>query len=344
MELLGVDDGHWGIKICSGFDERGQAICHYMKSRCLPGIHQTVSMGGGSLSAWYETQGENFTITDVGALLGSNETRATDYQHSAMSRVLVNHALTSAGYGGKEVSIMTGLPVGDYFPSGDRKNQKLIDAKIASLMTEVNAKHKTELPRIVKADVKAEAVMSYFDLSMNPDGTLNEEFTDLTRRRPMAIVDLGGKTLNIVVITEGDKKGIYWNRSGSVILGALEFRDRVSEALRSHFQLTGAPPTDYVEEAIQTRSYEIFGEVVDVSDIVEPQRDAFAARVKSEIQRKLGDGSDLAGIVFVGGGVSLLGGEDWAKKVYKGRTIVPDNPVFANARGMFKALKFASVQ
>jgi plasmid segregation protein ParM len=340
MQTVAVDDGHDSIKICAGFDQNNQPICTHVKSRCLQGIHQIISVGGGSINASYETDGEHFTTTDSGALSSYVETRQADYQTSAMNRVLVQHALLRAGFGGQELAISAGLPVSDYY-RGEFKNETLIDTKVANLKVPVSALQAGVEPVTIKSvEVRAEGVMAYFDLLLQADGSINEDFERLSRRRPLAVIDLGGKTVNIVVVTEGEQKGIYQQRTGSALIGALEFRDNVADSIRARFNLQGTPPADYVEESIMTGVYEIHGREEDVSELVNHAKVAFASRITSEITRKIGAGDDLAGMVFAGGGVSLLGGEEWAKTVYQGRVLVPEQPVFANARGMYKSAKF----
>lgn len=342
MKIVAVDDGHHAIKVCKGLERADE--CVYVKSRCLQGIHQIVSMSGtaGSINASYETGGEEFTTSDAGALAGHAETRHVHYQTSAMNRVLVHHALHRAGFAGEHVEIIVGLPIGEYF-QGERKHDALIQAKIASLTTPVRPLTAKAEPVVIEAvHVRAEGVMAYFDQLYRADGQLNDDFARLTARRPLAVVDIGGKTCNIVVITEGEQKGIYQQRSGSELIGALEFRDAVSDALRARFKLQGNPPADYAEEAIMTGMYEIHGRDEDVSALVANARAAFASRITSAIARKVGSGDDLAGMAFVGGGVELLGGEAWAKTVYAGRVIVPVAPVFANARGMYKSASFVT--
>jgi plasmid segregation protein ParM len=334
---VAVDDGHDGIKICAGFDQKGKAMCTHTKSRCMHGIHHVVAVGGGSINKTYLTEGEHYTTTDAGALANYEETRKSDYQVSPMNRVLVQHALLRAGFGGKRVRITAGLPMSDYF-RGEGKNDALIQSKMDNLLIPVSPLQADVQPVVIESvDVRAEGVMAYFDLAYKADGSVDEEFQRMHRRRPLAVVDLGGKTLNIVVVTEGENKGIYQQRSGSALIGALEFRDSVADALRARFNLQGTPPADYVEEAIMTAVFEIHGREEDVSELVAAARSAFASRITSEITRRIGHGDDLAGMVFAGGGVELLGKEAWAAKVYPGRVIVPEEPVYANARGMYKA-------
>jgi plasmid segregation protein ParM len=341
MSFAATDDGHHGIKSCAD-SEHGSAVCVHTKSRCLQGIHQIVSMAGGSINASYSTEGENFTTTDAGALATYADTRQAHYQTSSMNRVLVHHGLHRAGFAGKDVAIVAGLPISEYF-KGDARNDTLIAAKIANLMKPViPLTAGVEPVRITSVEVRAEGVMTFFDLLYRGDGSVDDEFLKLAARRPLAIIDIGGKTTNIVVITEGENKGIYQQRSGSELLGALEFRDGVSDALRQRFNLQGNPPADYVEESILSGIYEIHGRDEDVSDLVDNARAAFSSRILSAITRKVGAGDDLAGMIFTGGGTLLMGGAAWAKTVYKGRTIVPADPVFSNARGMYKCMKFAT--
>ena len=54
---------------------------------------------------------------------------------------------------------------------------------------------------------------------------------------------------------------------------------------------------------------------------------------------KVGDGSDLGAVLFVGGGTALLqsalGAEAFAS-IYKGKRLIAKDPEYTNARGMWK--------
>jgi plasmid segregation protein ParM len=221
MTTVAVDDGHDAMKVCKGL-ESGEQDCVHVKSRCLHGIHQILSMGGGagSINESYQTSGEEYTTSsDSGALAGYAETRHMHYQTSAMNRVLVHHALHRAGFAGQEVQIIVGLPLSDYF-DGEKKNEALIEAKIRSLRTPVAPLAAGVEPVVIgDVHVRAEGVMAYFDQLYDANGAINEEFARITAKRPIAIADIGGKTCNIVVITEGEQKGIYRQRSGSELCG-----------------------------------------------------------------------------------------------------------------------------
>ena len=81
----------------------------------------------------------------------------------------------------------------------------------------------------------------------------------------------------------------------------------------------------------------------DVSAIVETACREYLAEAQSFFVSKVGDGSDLGAVIFVGGGAALirsaLGDEAFAG-VFRGKRIIADDPEYANARGMWKFANF----
>ncbi|MGK9007660.1 plasmid segregation protein ParM domain-containing protein, partial [Citrobacter europaeus] len=68
----------------------------------------------GAEEGLYKTEeGLDYTVSEY--LPNADDTRFKDYPRSPLNRVLVHHALRVAGFGGKDVSIATGLPVSYYY-------------------------------------------------------------------------------------------------------------------------------------------------------------------------------------------------------------------------------------
>ena len=97
--------------------------------------------------------------------------------------------------------LITGLPVDQYYKNG-APNQELIGQKIASLAKAVQRVGKgPRLARIAGQSVISEAIAAFYDALIQPDGEFNAEIEALIARRPIAVMDIGGKTTDLVVVS-----------------------------------------------------------------------------------------------------------------------------------------------
>ena len=343
-KYVGIDDGHGEIKVCFGFnDETGKFDCTSIKSIALSGLNQIVSFNGEG--AAYHADGETFSIAGDNALGRPLETRFLDYPKSALNRVLVAHALSKAGFGGMDVAIVTGLPVDQYYQSG-RKNDKLISEKQANLCKEVVPVNKNlPLANIVQNAVISEGIGAIYYAMLNGDGSEKDDMISLIERRPITVIDMGAKTLDVATIAEG-VEGIYYDKSGTADIGVLKLKEDIAAQIKSEFNLNSEPPAKYIEEAIRTKKYEIFGDINDVSHIVEKFCQEYVEQVKNFVFKKIADGSDIGAVILVGGGTAILKsvfGEAIFGIIYRGKKIIPEDPEYANACGMWLAATYLEV-
>lgn len=342
LRPIGQDDGHDTIKTCLGYDTAaGKYLYGYHKSKASSGIQQVMSVGSQHSSA-YETEGQQFTVAGGQALLKTMDTRVVNYPISDLNRVLVNHALADVGLGGDELYLVTGMPVDQYYKES-APNTELIERKIESLskpVTRIGAG--APMAKIVRQKVVSEAIAAFYDSYISHDGTLNDAIAQIIDRRPVAVMDFGGKTLDLAVVIE-KVKGVYGEKSGTENIGVLALMTKIAARIKSQFNLSNDPPAAYVEEAMRTKQYEFFGEMHDVSSIVETACREYLAEAQSFFVSKVGDGSDLGAVIFVGGGAALirsaLGDEAFAG-VFRGKRIIAEDPEYANARGMWKFANF----
>lgn len=339
---IGQDDGHDTIKTCFGYDATEKKFQYgYHKSKATPGVNQVMAVGNQQGSA-YTTDGESWTVANGQALIKTMDTRMVEYPLSNLNRVLVNHALADVGLGGQQLFLVTGLPVDQYYKDS-APNVALIEKKMDSLAKPVERIGVgAPLATITRQKVVSEGIAAFYDALLNPDGTYNESVSQIITRRPVAVVDLGGKTLDIAVVIE-NVRGVYGERSGTENVGVLTLLTKITARIKSQFNLSNDPPPSYVEEALRTKKYELFGEDHDVSEIIESSCREYLADVKNFFVAKVGDGSDMGAVIFVGGGAALIRsalGDDAFSEVYKGKRMISDDPEFANARGMWKFANF----
>lgn len=350
---IGCDDGHFAVKICAGED-----LFFTVPSRAALGRIASADISGGQdLSMLYETaEGEYITIIADEDMGQEEDTRSPDFPLSSANRALVIHSLRNTLVQGSlnpaevDISLISGLPINRFYTEGGEANKPLIEGKKSSLMRPVKSADGTTLPNIVSHGVISEAVAAYFDLLLNFDGSYNKSFKALSDEEPIAVVDVGGKTLDIAVIKAGGR-GIHPAQSGTTEAGALYLYDLVDSALRTRFGITEPIPTTRIERTIKNKTYNLWGEAHDVSDLINGQLDAFADRIAAFVAQNLGNATRFGRVLFVGGGANLL--QDRLERVFPNinpkaiYTSVESsdprtNASFANARGMYKATLLAS--
>ncbi|WP_042875528.1 ParM/StbA family protein [Cupriavidus necator] len=335
---VGVDDGHFGIKVVAG---PGRSFV--MPARAWAGKLLTAQFHDSQApDNVYETaDGEFVTITASDVAAPAVDTRSADYPTSSVNRALVAHALIEAGAAGHQVSIVTGLPVDRFYLRGS-KNVELIEAKKSSLLRPLarpaGAEGLAPLATVVDHAVISEAVAAFLDAQLDFDGNEDPEFSEISEVMPVAVVDVGGKTTDIAVVREGGA-GLYSEKSGTAEVGALYLYDQLDRRLREAFQLKEEVPFAYRKRAIETGTYMLYGKKHDVSEMVSDALDDFAVQVGHEVSKRLKDASIFGRTLFVGGGARLLASR--RAQVFPGVPAegiwIPDEPEFANARGMYKA-------
>ncbi len=114
------------------------------------------------------------------------------------------HALYRAGIGHEDITLVTELPISDYF-IGNAKNRDLIDRKMNNLekYPPRNMNENVNLPVIRKHHVLSAGIAAFFDLLLDFDGRENDDIQELIEDQPIAIVDIGGRTTDIAVVAEG---------------------------------------------------------------------------------------------------------------------------------------------
>jgi len=327
VHYVGVDDGHYAIKVCT---EEGKTFS--VPSRGRVGRH-VISWRENDDNGFYSTEeGQSYTVNPY--LTQYDDTRFKEYPKSALNRVLVHHALFRAGFGGKNVSIATGLPVSYYYLADGSQDEALINAKIANLSKKVTAGGDLVLANIQKSFVATEAIAAYFDYLINMDGSPSEHYDELADST-VGVIDIGGKTTDCAVILPGGNQ-VVMERSGSSDVGVLQLHANIESKLRAEFDLDNVPPA-MIESAIARGIVKISGKEEAVGELVREQKIKLADDIIAGVRPKIGSGKDLDFVLFVGGGAIVM--KDQLGK-YFAHSRFPENPEFANARGMLKIAKY----
>lgn len=318
-----VDDGFRQIKSLTSDGYAGSFASVARAGFTLSVMGQEDAGIGG-----YETSGRQFTVDPD---LDGEDTRFDDYAISDINRVLVNHALLMAGLSGKRIVLGTGLPFQVYFNEDSTVNQKLIDGKIANLNVEVKPLSGVESPTIIDQMVYPQGLAACIDHVTDEKGNYRSDFD---RSAPIAVVDIGGRTTDSVVMLGGEK--VDHSVSGTGNVGISNIYDKIAADLRTEFNVARIRLVT-IENAVRIGKIRFRGEEHDIAGIIQNAVREVGPQILREVQRRIGDAAEMSEVLLVGGGATLMA--DVMREHFP-HCVVPENPEFANARGMLKFLRF----
>lgn len=332
VSSYGIDDGHDAVKLVNG-------KTLYVPSRVLSGHYPYLSITNDENESFlYEVNGHKFTVVEKPSINAGHrflQTRIDDFPYSELNLVLVHHSLLRAGAKG-ECQICTGLPFNQYYSNDGQKNRQLLDLKKQSFNSKVKALNSSVELNIVDHKICAEGVAGYFDLKYNEDGTINSEVDELNQKGVICIVDIGGRTTDIVTL---DNESIDFTRSNTVDIGGLWLKDNLIGKVKSKLNVN-AIPDKIIDDII--RNDGIYApKNIDVKDILEDLKKELADEIANNIKHNIKNSGDISLIAFIGGGSLLL--KPQLRKLYdKELAKFVADPVHSNARGMLKLLKYGA--
>lgn len=317
-----VDDGFRQIK----------SIDQQWKSLAQPSLARSgftlTSIGGDDAGlGGYETGGRQYTVDPQ---IDGEDTRFDDYAVSEINRVLVHHALHAQGLSGKKIHLVTGLPFDSFFlPGSSEPNQGLIDQKIKSLSVAVVPLGGQAPIEIVKQQVTAQGLVAYIDYVVDEKGNFVK---GVDRDAPVAVIDIGGRTTDCVTVFGGGK--LDHTASGTGQVGISNVYDIVENELKRRFNVSKIRLST-LEYVARERRIRLRGQEHDVGSIVDAAVTEIGQQIIRECGRKIGDAAEMATVLLVGGGAPLM--SEILRKSFP-HLHVPQQPEFANARGMLKYL------
>lgn len=326
---IGVDDGHYAIK---GVGEWQRDM--FLSRACMGRRGGYLGVGKKDSSCTYGTEDGDWTVDE--SLDEYARTRFDDYPKSALSRVFIHHMLRRMDFGGREVCVVTGLPVARYYTNNFEPSEGIISAKRNNLLqhaVSVAAPEKNSVASISRHIVMAQGVAMFFDQIMDMQG----KYTKAKNGRrsieeSMAIVDIGGRTLDCLIVSGGRLK-----HRESRNLGGMDLEDAVSGALREHFNMSDVTPR-MVMSAVANGTCQKQGEIHDVSELVKKQKTMFAEKIVDEVRACFGIRLSDADRMVLGGGAAQHIWDVFHKAW--GASEMIQQAEYANARGMYKFGRF----
>lgn len=320
---VAVDDGYAQVKACMclpGAEEIAETIVPTFVAPHDDGMMALGLGGEDKTDGWYETENQRFMC---GSNVNGEEVRFDNYHTSAWNRVAIHHVLHTLGLAGKKVHVTVGLPIGDYFIKG-KVNASLLEKKTKSLMVPVQPLDDTEPVEIVGVTINPQGISAYIDYTFGADGRILQK-----PEGQIAIVDIGGRTLDVAVINQ--QMHIDFARSGTEDVGVLNLRESLAEKICDDINAKRLP-LPAAEIALRTGSVRLHGKPRDYQEVRQALVESVGKRLIFSIDKIIGENADIETILFVGGGAVVF--EHLATHYQQGTSV--KNPELANARGMLK--------
>lgn len=319
---VGIDDGFAYIKTAV---YEGKVIkTARFRSKVSSGV-SLYSASGESQNVYQVDDGKSFTVNDL--ISGAIDTRFADYPVSDVNRVLVHHALMNAGFGGKNVRLCTTLPPGHFFRRSG-VNAKLIEAKMASLSKAVICPDGKQTANIYQQRVVAEATSAVLDYVISDSGQLVRQFD-----RPIAVVDIGGRTTDVAVVLPD--LSVDQKRLRSEVIGVLDVIDIIRDEVIDDHGLDDADASGLdFDTILESGMVRLHGHESDMRDIRDRAVEVVGQQIIQMVKTKVASGASLETILFCGGGAKVM---EQVIQQYPHGVVHPD-PQFANARGALKSL------
>jgi plasmid segregation protein ParM len=278
----------------------------------------------------FEYETEN-ALYSVGAVDGA-PTHFEGYPWSGLNRAIAQHALQQAGLAGRTVHAVSGLPVSAFYRKNGEHRQDTIAKKRESLKQAVRPKSATSPAGIAFHEVIPEALAAWYDhVIVEKEGraVLDDKHVAV----PIAIVDIGGRTTDYVVVKD---QGILHASSGSLQCGMLDVKQSVENGIQERFDQETLSE-QIVSHAVEHGVVRLHGKEYGVGALVDAAKQEVVERLHAETRRHLGLGVELDRVLFVGGGTVALA--EYIANWFPHQAIA-EHPAFANARGMLKYLRY----
>ena len=160
-------------------------------------------------------------------------------------------------------------------------------------------------------------------LLLNDDGKLKEP--EKIRQR-VAIIDIGFQTTDLALATPQFVEA----SSGSLEVGVRSVSDQLSRDLARNYSMT--LDTTEAEEVLRLKSVKIFGDSIDLSEMIEIRTREVAEVILSYAHSLWGRGERIDRLILSGGGANIF------RSYFSGyRNLhVPGEPSLSNVRGYLK--------
>jgi plasmid segregation protein ParM len=316
--LVGVDDGYADTKTAA------QSGCIVIPSRARHLAPAESGAGGLGGAAAYLIDSARIKVDPT---IDGESTRFAGYHTSDLNLAIVHHALCKAGLAGAPVALAVGLPLSEFYDTQGHVNGDLLEAKRANLMRKVVAENGSGTAIVETVHVMAQSICAWINHAMDSKGRV------ASSRRPIGVVDIGGGTMDAVVVLPPNR--IDPARSGTRQIGVMDVHALVASEIRGLCRISHVP-SQMVQIAVKHGVYVHENEKIDVRKIVVRAKRQVAESILKALRDVMGRVDDLESLLFVGGGYGVM---PWVSEPFANAVAV-ESPAYANARGMYKYLRF----
>ena len=219
------------------------------------------------------------------------------------------------------IAVVTGLPVSHFSPERAKQIQKLLTRS-----HEVKPASGQGPLRVEKVKVIPQPFGSLFDLLLDDDGRLKDPEEV---RGTAGIIDIGFQTTDLALSCPQFVEA----SSGSLETGVRSVTDQLARDLNRKYSIT--LDTAEAEEALRLKSVKIFGEKIDLTEVIKERTREVAEHILSQTHTLWGRGQKLSRLILTGGGAHLF--QPYFSEYPN--LYVPQQPALSNVRGYLKLAK-----
>jgi plasmid segregation protein ParM len=292
MKLYGVDIGYGFTKV-AGVDKIPRVIPSIVGSN--EELSYRSDIGDRIKIAPLTLNGHSYLVGEAAKRFSRHRYRIFDstWTESPYYLLLLVSALMRIDKSAAEpAAIVTGLPVNHYTQERVRQVQDLL-----SHSDNVRISSGEALVKVEKIKVIPQPFGSFFDLILNDEGKLKDP--EKIRQR-VGIIDIGFQTTDLALATPQ----FIESSSGSLDVGVRSVANQLSRDLSRKYSIT--LDTTEAEEALRQKSVKIFGESVDLSDMIAERTREVAELILSYAHSLWGRGERLNRLILAGGGANIF--------------------------------------
>jgi plasmid segregation protein ParM len=292
MKLYGIDIGYGFTKV-AGVDRIPRVIPSIVGSN--EEISYRSDIGDRMKIAPLTLNGHSYLVGEAAKRFSRHRYRIFDstWTESPYYLLLLVSALMRIDKSAAEpAAIVTGLPVNHYTQERVRQVQDLL-----SHSDNVRISSGEALVKVEKIKVIPQPFGSFFDLILNDEGKLKDP--EKIRQR-VGIIDIGFQTTDLALATPQ----FIESSSGSLDVGVRSVANQLSRDLSRKYSIT--LDTTEAEEALRQKSVKIFGESVDLSDMIAERTREVAELILSYAHSLWGRGERLNRLILAGGGANIF--------------------------------------
>lgn len=312
-------------------------------------VNETFGMKADCFGGIYAVNGEVFTCDENTP--GYDVRAFPDHQYSNGLVAINQLALESAGFGGKSVTLATGLPIGTYYGGRNGINQDIIDKKKTAFTnsevynefnssgdpTEIDS---SRLVTIKENNILPEAIGAYIDVTVSEKGKPTEYAKEFTR--DVLVIDVGSYTTDIALVGQGQIRKDFIETYKDQ--GFFNIYDKLRAQISKRHDIP-APKNEALEEALKSEPMQLRlagKKTLDISSCCRTVLDKEISSIVSKIKIKLKEELNyLDAIIVTGAGAGIVKGH-FEKEGLADIVVIPKNPQFANSNGYLKWLTYMS--